>query len=126
MKRKYRIKKLVRSTEFSKLSGVDSFEVDGGTQCHIVRSLTTKGMPSSKYAYFLFIGNLSLNSDIRVKTTCGVKNCVKKEHLVAEYFPNKKDKEYIDMYYKLDGIEQLAHVFVVPVDLLEKYLAKKK
>lgn len=128
MNKKRRIQLKVSASEFSRLSGTDTFEIYGGSNCVIVRALTQtkKSIPSPKYAYLIYNLHGANNGDIRVKTTCGVQNCVTREHLIAEYFPNTKDKEYIDTYYKIDGVEQLAHNLKVPVDLLEKYIAKKK
>ncbi len=133
MKRKYKIKQLDRSTEFSKLSGIDSYENHGGFNCAITRALTFSKkefsyikIPAPKYAYYIYNGIHDNNGDIRVKTTCGVQNCVTKDHLIPEYFPNKKDIEYINTYLKIDGIEVIAHNLKVPIDLLENYLAKKK
>lgn len=122
-----------RSTEFSKLSGIDSYENLGGSNCVITRTPTLtrksflyKQIPAPKYAYYIYNGIHDNNGDIRVKTTCGVDNCVTRDHLIATYFPKKTDIEYIDQYLKIDGIEVLVHTLKVPIDLLEKYLAKKK
>lgn len=124
MKRKYRLKKTAKNP-FTALCGKRAFELFGGTNCLVTESVTTTGsMDIKKYAYFLYLDFKNQNKDIRVTSTCGVANCVKKDHLVAEYSPSKADLEYINTYKDVDGIEVLAHNMKVPVDLLTKFLAK--
>lgn len=125
MKKKYRIKKTAKNI-FTALSGKDAFQMFGGSNCLIVKNLTVSGKQNvQRYAYSLYQEETYiLNKFIKITCTCGVANCIKKEHLIAEYIPSKEEIEYINTYKDVDGIEVLAHNIKVPVELLTKFLAK--
>src|SRR5574343_357430 len=117
MRKKYRIKNRANNNEFSALSGIEAFELLGGQNCLITKSKNTQPI-----AYELYRNIQKMSKKIKVYSTCGIKNCVKKDHLIAIYKPTKKETEYIKTYAKIDGSEQLAHVLKVPRDLMENYI----
>lgn len=127
MRKKYRIKQNKSASEFTKLTGIETWNVYGDNQCILVKSthITPKRLPSPKYAYYVY--NLCLNTshDVYVSTSCGVKNCVKKEHLQPKYKPTVKDQEYIKTYLKIDGIELLSKNLKVPIELFTEYILLK-
>lgn len=117
MRKKYRIKYRANNNAFSAITGIDAFELSGGQNC-----LVTKSVNLQKKAYELYTKTSNLGARIKISSVCGIQNCVKPEHLVATYKPTAKDAEYIKTYYKIDGAEHLAHAFKVPQNLMEEYI----
>ncbi len=126
--KKNRIKNRKNSSEFSKLTGVESFILEGGSNCIITSSSNLSGFISEtpRYAYYYYNDKKPLSwTCIKVSTTCGVKNCVKKEHLVPFYLPDENDKDHIDNYLEEIGILNMAEALKVPVELFIDYLEKQ-
>ena len=113
-------KKKYASNEFTKLSGVDAFFVMGGSDCLITEHDTRYGKSIQKYAYTLYFKYNS--NSIIVKPVCGIKNCVKKEHLEATLRLPKKDKQYILDWHRINGIEYMVNRFNIPAELIKKTL----
>lgn len=100
MKKKYRIKKTAKN-EFSKLSGIEATQLSGSIDCLVAHQLRvspsatatpftiTKSIPIKKFAYALY-HNVAISDIKSVKQTCGVAQCVKREHLEAEVENNNK------------------------------------
>lgn len=124
MKRRYHLKSQANSPLFQKLTGIETFEVLGRGNCEIVKILSQIRLPIQRYAFGIFQENIDYakNSCIKITPTCGILNCVKKDHLKAVYEPTKKDAQYIKDYLNIDGVDRLAHVFNAPISLLEDYL----
>ncbi len=111
--------------EYTALTGIMAFQLMGGSNCLIVRYPTKgRGVATHRFAYGLYNSKYAkhFNKYVKVTTSCGVLNCVKKEHLHAIYKPSKKEADYIALYIKIDGIEDLAHKQGIPIDLLQSYL----
>ena len=119
MKKIYRTKKNAKN-EFTRLSGVKTFELIGGSECLITEHDTRYGKSIQKYAYELYTGYRS--PSIIVKNICGVKNCVKKEHLTETLKLPDEDKKYILDWYKVNGIEYMENAFKIPAELIKKTL----
>lgn len=120
MKRKYLLKKHA-SNEFMALFGIEAFPLLGGSNCLIVKHLTYNGHPIQRVAYLGYISSLTHQgtSAIKVNATCGIANCVLRDHLIASYKPTKKDQEYIrDNLYL--GHEFLTNALRVPSKLFEQ------
>lgn len=127
-KKKDRIKSRKNSSEFSKLTGVESFIMEGGSDCIITSSSHLSGFISEtpRYAYYYYNDKKPLSwTCIKVSTTCGVKNCVKKEHLVPFYIPDENDKDHIDNYLEEIGIFKMAQALKVPIDLFRNYIENR-
>lgn len=123
MKKNLRIKNMAKNNEFSVLTGILAIEVLNTQKCLVTKILSaSKGVPIQKYAYHLYTKSLP-HRYIKISSTCGILNCVKKDHLIAKYEPTKKDIDYISTYLKIDGIEQLSSVLKVPTNILEDYLS---
>lgn len=110
--------------EFSRIEGIDAYEMNGGSGCIITRKTVFRRINNNRRAYFAYVGFpiYGANYNIQVSNTCGVLNCVKREHLIAVYQPSKKEQEYIATYLKIEGKEQLAHTLQIPITLFEQYL----
>lgn len=114
---RYRLKKNAKNG-FTALTGIEAFQMLGGSDCLIVKNKSVKGYNPLRYAYMKYCGMNGINENISVKNSCGVLNCVKKEHLIAVFNPTIEDKEYIRVYSKVNTKEELAHWFKVPIELL--------
>lgn len=124
MKKKYRIKKRANNNEFSKLTGIEAFEMLGGNNCLITKyAFFTKTRSTiQSYAYSLYSGfNKRINPNVKVTATCGATNCVKKAHLKATYEPTKKEADYIAASLNIDSPEQTASVLNVPLKIFTSY-----
>lgn len=121
MKKAYRIKKSARN-EFSALSGIHAIEVQGQTHCLIVDKKTHKSVPIQWYAYTLYCEKYNLNKFVIVRSSCGVLNCVKKSHLIANYVPSSEEADYIKTYHKIEGTDTLAHRLDITPAILESYI----
>lgn len=119
MTRKKNLKYSPKALPFQSLSGVETFEVQGGNHCHVVKILAQERIPIQRYAYGLYTRlEYAQNYSIKITATCKVTNCVKQEHLKAIYQPTKTEAEYIYDYHKIDGISSLAQKLAVPEQLL--------
>lgn len=121
MKRKYRIKKKAEN-EYSVLTGNEAFKMAGGSGCLIVKSAFHLSRPMARYAYKLYSEDYDLNRNVEVSNSCGVLNCVLKDHLEAVYKPSKVDRDYIDTYLKVDGAEVLAKNLNIPIHLFHRFI----
>lgn len=118
--RRYRVRNSAKN-EFSRIAGIRAIQMKGGSECIIVDNNTIKGFSVDKYAYIIYNGiGYSLNRNIDYVRSCGVENCVKREHIKAIYTPSKSDLEYINSYGKSMSREDLAKALCVPVDILMK------
>ncbi len=107
--------------EFSAITGLKAMEMKGGSNCIIVNQLTISGMACARYAYIKYIDHkYGLNINVHVSQSCGVLNCVKREHLIVEYTPSKKDMEYIKGYGSVMDDVELSHILHIPSDLLNR------
>lgn len=114
---RYRIRNRARNNPFSVLSGIEAFEMEGGSGCTIIKSKNYQIQ-----AFCLYNELSEISPKLKIIPSCGVKNCVKKEHLIATYQPTKKDAEYIKDYLKIDGAEYLSHTLNVPIGVFEEYI----
>lgn len=97
--------------------------MSGGSNCLITKHNTISGNISvQRYAHSKYFFYPLNNSKVKVKSTCGVLNCVNKNHLIAEYKPTKKDIEYINTYIKVDGIEIMSHRLEIPIHILTEFI----
>lgn len=111
MKRIYRQRKSA-DNEYTALTGIMAFKMNGGSNCLLIRFGSKK---KQKDAFSMYRDEFyKLNRNIKVTSTCGVLNCVKKDHLVAKYYPSKKEKEYIEIY----GKEVASNSLNVPIEML--------
>lgn len=117
-KRRYRLKKSAKN-EFTAVTGIRAVQLLGGSNCIAVGSKTIKSEKPCRFAYRKYNKVYELNEWVNVYTTCGVLNCVSKEHIVAEYKPTKNDLEYIGTYHKVNSLEEMAHYMRVPVQVYE-------
>jgi hypothetical protein len=73
--------------EFTALTGIRAIQMDGGSNCLITKQSTLNGTPIRKAAYILYNETYKVHPKrlklMKVKTSCGVKNCVHRDHLVA-------------------------------------------
>lgn len=125
MKRIYRLKKSA-DNEFTASFGIEAFQMKGGSNCLIVKKTLYYGMPVQRVAYcetINFIQGRAVAA-LKVTPTCGVLNCVSRDHLVATYEPTKKDHQYIIDNINTLGISFLAHAFKIPLPVFEEYMAK--
>lgn len=117
---------MARNNEFSSITGILALEVLNKHKCLITNVLTiSNGIPVQRFAYSLYT-NTSPNRYIKVTPSCGVLNCVRKDHLVAKYVPSKKEADYINTYLRIDGVDNLSHTLKVPLALLKDYLSSSK
>lgn len=117
---------MAKNNEFSVLTGILAIEVLNTDKCLVTKALSISGgTPIQRYAYYLYT-NTPPNKHIKISASCGILNCVRKDHLIAKYQPTKKDIDYISTYLKIDGIEQLSKVLKVPSNLLTDYLSSSK
>jgi len=121
MKRHYRIKKNAQN-EFERLTGKETAQLSGIIDCIIYKKKTIGNKPAKEVAYCLYNEIDKIGANIKIVQTCGIDQCVKNEHLVASFSPNKKDADYIKTYIKIDGAEQLAHSFGVTLELFNYYI----
>lgn len=118
--RRYKLKKTARN-DFTAMTGIRAFTVNGGSNCIIVEYDTIRGMDCCRYAYIQYNDvRYKLSRNVHFKQLCGVMNCVKKEHLVAEYIPTKSDIDYINGYGTAMDDNELAHALNIPVGLLKR------
>jgi len=113
------------NTPFTALTGIETFIVHNDNECHITKALTHKDHPIQSHAYGLYSGiypKYKYNHKIKVTNTCGVKNCVKQDHLQAVYHPSKDDIERLTTYLRFSTIESLAHQLDVTPQLLQQYI----
>lgn len=125
MKKKYRIKNRQNSTEFSKLTGIEAFQMSGGAGCLITRFNTISPSNTSiqKHAYRLYNDiKHKLGRNVKVTASCGAENCVEKSHLIAVYKPTEPDLEYIAAYGGVDEPVDLARRLEVSIELLKPFL----
>lgn len=122
-KKKYRVRKQFKN-EFSFLSGIEAIPMLGGSECLLSKQkATTNHLPIQRHAYILYNKNIAISPSLYISSTCGVKNCVKREHLQAKYCPTEADKKYIKDWLKVYGKEQMAHTMKVPLDIFEAWLS---
>lgn len=93
MKKKYRIKKSAKN-EFSALTGLPATQLSGSCDCLVAHQLTcspsatTAHIPSNspvaihRFAYSVY-HQIPLHKIERVVQSCGVDQCVKREHLIG-------------------------------------------
>lgn len=76
------------NNEFSALSGIRAFQLSGSCDCLVTEQTTANGYPIKKYAYLLY-NNLLVGAhpkrikSIRVKSSCGVDQCVNPAHFIV-------------------------------------------
>ena len=130
MKRRYTLKYSAQNP-FTALSGIDAIEVKNPSlNCLVTKKSTgTKydgkykiRLPIDRLAYMLYNNISKLNGYVVIRHACGTLNCVKQEHLSAEYSPDKEESDYIKIYYHIDGLENLSHRLNLPPILLTNYL----
>lgn len=128
MKRKYIIKHRANNNEFSQHTGIESVNVENDLGCVVTRQKTTqKGTSITLYAYMCYIDfKGKINTGVKISQTCGILNCVQRDHLLATYTPSENDIEHISNYLKIDGKEHTAHVLKVPLSLFKEYLKTPK
>ncbi len=123
MKKRRRIKENA-TNEFSRLSGIETFDIiknDGKIEHFITKKLTHSRMPIQGYAYRLYT-DTEYNPSIKIESSCGLLNCVYKDHLIASYSPTRVDKAYILSNASLYSLSELADILKAPADLLSIYL----
>lgn len=121
MKRKYRVKKTANNL-YSRLTGREAIQLTGNSDCLVQKYTKIKGgIPIERYAYTQYKGQIP--KTVHVSQICGVKQCVKQEHLRASYHPTKEDEQYIKNYIKIDGPEVLAERLGVPFKIFEEYIS---
>lgn len=123
MWRKYRIQKHSK-IPFTRLTGVECVEVMGGDNCLVSKLKSHKRIPIQQYAYYIHndMFGIEYNPKVHIKSTCGVANCIKKEHLQGTYKPYKEDQKYIADNIKTTGLSHMAHMLKVTPELLQHYL----
>lgn len=108
--------------DFTKATGIEAIAVIGQLKCLVVKKLQYKSIPIQRLAYAIYHYPESKgNNAIKVTSTCGVANCVLKDHLRAIYKPTKKDIEYIHDNMGSPGIEFLSHVMKVSLPMLKDW-----
>lgn len=120
MKKKYRLKYSAKD-EYQKAVGVKTIQLRGSCDCLIINRLKYKDTYTNQQHAYSVYNNTPINKAIKVTNTCGIEQCIKKEHLVAKYHPTKDDIEYIKLN-KMMGIDYLSHVLKIPEDLLQEFL----
>lgn len=114
--------KAYASEPYQKATGVKTIQLRGNCDCLIINRLKYKEKyTNQQHAYSIFNG-ITFNPDIKVTNTCGIVQCIKKEHLLAVYKPNKEDAQYIKDNRSMYSIEELAFFVKTPVQLLQDYL----
>lgn len=121
MKKKERIKYLAKN-EFEKKFGVKTVEISGSLNCVISLNKYIKTVDCRRKAFELYFG--SITKEVRVKTSCGINECIKKEHLTHTYEPFKKNQDYIETYLKIDGTKVMAHRLGIGEGILVDYLKR--
>lgn len=116
MKRKYRIKKSAKN-QFSALSGIEAIQLSGSADCLVVNRKTIHNIPPAKYAYCLYKGILKPSPYLKVKQSCGIKQCVKQEHLCATFSPPEDILNQIKTNSWM-GVESLADTYQVGPELI--------
>lgn len=119
MKKRERIKYLAKN-EFEKKFGVKTVEISGALDCVISMNKYIKTVDCKRKAFELYFG--SITREVTINTSCGINECIKKEHLTYTYKPFKKNQDYIKTYLKLDGSEVLAHRLGISEGILVNYL----
>jgi hypothetical protein len=73
--------------EFTALTGIRAIQMEGGSNCLITKQITLNNMPIPKTAYLLYNNITGVHPKrlkaMKVKTSCGAKNCVHRDHLVV-------------------------------------------
>jgi hypothetical protein len=73
--------------EFTTLTGIRAIQMEGGSNCLITKQNTLNNKPIRKVAYLLYNNITGVHPKrlraMKVKTSCGVKNCVCRDHLIA-------------------------------------------
>lgn len=121
---KINVRKKYAKNDFTRLTGAEAIEMEGGSNCILAKKKTMNGFDIKRYAYCLYIDFRKGidNSYIKMSNKCNVNNCVKQEHLIATFKPTKEDIQYICDNLKTNGIEWLSNVFTVPIPLLSKFI----
>lgn len=117
--------KKTSDNDFGRFSLKRTISSIGGLGCILTKyTKTCRGVSLQQYAYWLFHKDtdfISPNKNIKVTPSCGVLNCVKKEHLTAEFVPSKDNLEYLKDW----GIaDYTAHTLNIPQSLLNQYVQK--
>jgi hypothetical protein len=86
--RKKRNKVMLKAdNEFSALTGLEAIQLSGSHDCLVTNKKTFNGLPVAKVAYIKYHKLESQHRKrkklLRVYRTCGVDQCVKREHLKA-------------------------------------------
>lgn len=122
IKKKDRVKKEYKN-EFSQLTGIPAIYAVNSIGCLLSKQVSMRNKyPIQKYAYNLYkLPQYTLNPRVRVKSLCKTANCVNKEHLEAQFYPNEEELKYLNVYFQMDSLEQGEHNLKVPRELLTPY-----
>ena len=77
------------TNDFSAFSGLEATQLTGNSECLVTKNKTHDRMSMKKYAYLQYheIYDTRTVKATKVKQTCGVDQCVNKDHLVATNKP---------------------------------------
>lgn len=108
--------------DYTAVTGKRAYRLYGGSNCIVSVYTYVNNLTCQQYAYAI-LSQITPNNRIKVSSTCQATNCVNMVHLIAEYKPTTKDKEYIKSYAKM-GVDSLANSLKIPIALLQAYLSK--
>lgn len=107
---------------FSSLSGIMAIEGRGNDGCLLVDQESVGGRPIQVYAFNIYFSpKKKISRWVKVTSTCGFQNCVKKEHLKAVYSPKKEDLKYIKDNGVFYTTEELAFRLKVPEEVMRDF-----
>lgn len=127
MNKKNRQKHAVNASDFQRATGILTIEQRGGSNCLLIDQIAVNNKSPQRVAYSIYTETLktfNLSTNIHIFTSCGVENCISKDHIKAIYKPTKPNIKYIQDHsheYRND-LPELARLMQVPTILFLEYL----